>query len=56
MCCNRTNEQGPLLHPACRPIYLPVDDPYYSRFNRHCNNFVRNAVGPKNSCNLGSCN
>ncbi|KAH9416217.1 hypothetical protein DERP_000716 [Dermatophagoides pteronyssinus] len=53
LCCNRTNEQGPLLHPACRPIYLPVDDPYYSRFNRHCNNFVRNAVGPKNSCNLG---
>ncbi|KAH7636467.1 peroxinectin-like protein 6 [Dermatophagoides farinae] len=53
LCCNRTNAQGPLMHPACRPIFLPEEDPFYSRFDRHCSNFVRSAVGPKNSCNLG---
>lgn len=32
---------------------IPKNDPFYSRFNRRCNNFVRNAVGIKNDCTLG---
>lgn len=35
------------------PIKIPRNDPFYSRFNRRCNNFVRNAVGIKNDCTLG---
>ena len=42
-----------MFHPARRPIIIPRRDPFYGRFNRRCNNFVRNAVGPKNNCNLG---
>ncbi|KPM07265.1 peroxinectin-like protein 6 [Sarcoptes scabiei] len=53
LCCNRTNALGPLIHPACRPIYIESNDPFYSRFNRRCNNFVRNAIGPKNNCEIG---
>ncbi|KAI2802942.1 hypothetical protein BLOT_007065 [Blomia tropicalis] len=53
MCCNRTHLEDPVYHPACRPIIIPRRDPFYQRFNRRCNNFVRNAVGPKNNCNLG---
>ncbi|XP_017488317.1 PREDICTED: chorion peroxidase-like, partial [Rhagoletis zephyria] len=53
LCCNRTHLEDPVFHPACRPIIIPRRDPFYSRFNRRCNNFVRNAVGMKNNCNLG---
>lgn len=53
LCCNRTHLEDPVFHPACRPIIIPRRDPFYGKFNRRCNNFVRNAVGPKNNCNLG---
>jgi peroxidase len=53
ICCNRTTRTSRVSHPACKPIIIPRDDPFYSRFNQRCNNFVRNAAGPRYNCNLG---
>jgi peroxidase len=40
-------------HPACTPIDIPANDPFYSEFNRTCMNFVRNAASPTYGCVLG---
>ena len=41
-------------HPACAPIMIPTEDPFYSQFNRKCLNFVRNAASPTHGCVLGA--
>lgn len=43
-CCNQTHPNQPVFHPACRPIIIPDNDPFYLRHKRFCNNFVRNAA------------
>lgn len=53
-CCNREFEQNPkLLHPACLPIDVPVDDPFYSKFGSTCMSFVRSAPAPSTMCTIG---
>ncbi|XP_054158548.1 peroxidase-like [Oppia nitens] len=53
-CCNEdATRQVRIKHPACKPIIIPRNDPFYSRHKHFCNNFVRNAAGPKYDCNLG---
>uniref|UniRef100_A0A1W7R9Z5 Peroxidase n=1 Tax=Hadrurus spadix TaxID=141984 RepID=A0A1W7R9Z5_9SCOR len=46
-CCPIQNS----THPQCLPIVLREDDPFYSRFNQNCINFVRSAMCP--NCILG---
>ena len=41
-------------HPACWPIDIPIDDPFYSLFGRRCLEFVRSATGMKDQCKLGT--
>ena len=41
-------------HPACWPIDIPIDDPFYSLFGRRCLEFVRSATGLKDQCKLGT--
>ncbi|CAG2177489.1 unnamed protein product, partial [Oppiella nova] len=53
-CCHEEARRATKIrHPACKPILIPRDDPFYSQHNHFCNNFVRNAAGPKYDCNLG---
>ncbi|CAG2109200.1 unnamed protein product, partial [Medioppia subpectinata] len=53
-CCNEEARRATKIrHPACKPIIIPRDDPFYAQHNHFCNNFVRNAAGPKYDCNLG---
>ncbi|KAK3609599.1 hypothetical protein CHS0354_038598 [Potamilus streckersoni] len=49
-CCgnNRPSSEDP-----CFAIQIPTDDPYYSKFNRTCMNFVRALPTPKLDCRLG---
>lgn len=51
-------------HPNCLPIEIPSNDPFYSKHNQRCMNFVRAppalsrdcALGPRTSMNLLSSN
>ena len=55
-CCNERAREEELMHPACRPIEVPEDDPFYSQFGRRapkCLNFVRNSPSPRPGCTLG---
>jgi peroxidase len=38
-------------HPQCYPILVPMDDPFYSKWEENCLNFVRTAMCPQ--CKLG---
>ncbi len=38
-------------HPQCYPILVPIDDPFYAKWDENCLNFVRTAMCPK--CRLG---
>jgi peroxidase len=40
-------------HPACFPVEVPQDDPFYSKFRLSCLNLVRTATGLKDFCRLG---
>ncbi|XP_037796086.1 peroxidase-like [Penaeus monodon] len=48
-CCLEGNSA--LLHPECAAIPIPADDPFYSKFNQTCMDFVRSAPAPR--CLLG---
>lgn len=41
-------------HPACWPIDIPPNDPFYSLFRQRCLEFARSATGLKEQCKLGS--
>lgn len=41
-------------HPACLPIDIPKDDPFFSLFRRQCLEFVRTATALKDNCRLGA--
>ncbi|KAK4036552.1 hypothetical protein OUZ56_028603 [Daphnia magna] len=49
-CCDKAPGQR---HPACWPIEIPNDDPFYSNFGRRCMEFVRSATGLSENCKLG---
>jgi len=42
-----------VLHPECFPIDIPSNDPFFSKFNQRCMNFVRSLPGPQQSCTFG---
>ncbi|XP_030559078.1 chorion peroxidase [Drosophila novamexicana] len=43
-CCARSTMQQ--QHPACYPVHILADDPYYKQYNLTCMNFVRSAPAP----------
>lgn len=47
-CCD-----GATPHPNCLPIEIPQNDPFYSKFNQRCMNFVRTQAGLRYNCRLG---
>lgn len=49
-CCDKAPADR---HPACWPIEIPSDDPFYSNFGRRCMEFVRSATGLSENCKLG---
>lgn len=40
-------------HFACMPIFIDQDDEFYRRFHQRCMNFVRLAIAPDHTCQLG---
>lgn len=36
--------------PACFPIEIPEDDPFYSKFGQRCMNFMRTTTETDNGC------
>ena len=44
-CCDSSIVHQPesLMHPECFPIHISQNDPFYSKFNVTCMNFVRSA-------------
>ncbi|XP_064085733.1 peroxidase-like isoform X2 [Macrobrachium nipponense] len=54
-CCNEQSRviDASFRHPSCFPIEIPIDDPFYSKFNRRCMNFVRSMFAPRGQCNFG---
>ncbi|KAF0302265.1 Chorion peroxidase [Amphibalanus amphitrite] len=38
------------LHPACIPIRIPSDDPFYSKFGQRCMSVVRSLLAPDPLC------
>jgi peroxidase len=53
-CCGPEFDADPsLLHPACFPIPVPSDDPFYTKESRTCMSFVRSAAAPRINCAFG---
>ncbi|KAJ6633147.1 Peroxidase [Pseudolycoriella hygida] len=55
-CCSqyytrRLSEE--ISHPACKPIDIPVNDPFYSQFKANCLNFVSSQTTFSNDCKVG---
>ena len=42
-----------IRHPACLPIVIPKDDPFFSKLGRRCMNFVRTTPAPRLDCKFG---
>lgn len=53
-CCGPEFDANPeLIHPACMPIKVAKEDPFYGKFGRDCISFVRSAAAPRQGCALG---
>lgn len=53
-CCGVEFQRNPnLLHPACFPIDIPPNDPFYSREGKTCMSFVRSAAAVRPGCEFG---
>ncbi|KAG4071508.1 hypothetical protein HA402_011662 [Bradysia odoriphaga] len=55
-CCSQyyTRRQSEeISHPACKPMDIPFNDPFYSQFNANCLNFVSSQVTFPNDCKVG---
>lgn len=55
-CCSqyytrRLSEE--ISHPACKPMDIPVNDPFYSQFSANCMNFVSSQITFPNDCKVG---
>ncbi|KAK2721110.1 hypothetical protein QYM36_003402 [Artemia franciscana] len=48
VCCGHGRK-----HPACFPIEIPYDDPFYSKFGKTCHEFARSTASLKYQCKLG---
>ena len=55
MCCTNDGNfiDRALQHPACFPISIPADDPFYAKFGRKCMNFVRSMPSQNAGCTFG---
>ncbi|GFY44882.1 chorion peroxidase, partial [Trichonephila inaurata madagascariensis] len=54
VCCHPDIQKNPrLLHPACMPIHIPDNDPYFRLFDRTCMHFVRSVAAPRSDCTFG---
>ncbi|XP_069947342.1 peroxidase isoform X1 [Cherax quadricarinatus] len=56
-CCSNNDRDfvdSAFRHPACFPIEVPANDPFFGGTGRRCMNFVRSLLAPRNTpCNLG---
>ncbi|XP_042857144.1 peroxidase-like [Penaeus japonicus] len=50
-CCPDAQGEAPNHHPECAAIDIPEDDPFYSKFEQTCMEFVRSAPAPR--CKFG---
>jgi len=55
-CCSqyyarRLSEE--ISHPACKPVDIPSNDPFYSQYNANCMNFVRSQITFASDCKVG---
>ncbi|KAF8782735.1 Chorion peroxidase like protein [Argiope bruennichi] len=54
LCCHPEIQKNPrLLHPACMPIHILDDDPYFHKFGRSCMHFLRSIAAPRSDCTFG---
>ncbi|XP_037050683.1 peroxidase-like [Bradysia coprophila] len=56
-CCRNPNAGNigmsrEISNPACLPLVYPVNDPFYSRYNVTCGNFVRGATLIPSDCRM----
>lgn len=55
MCCRQ--DGGFLapryIHPACMPISVPKNDPFYSKHRQLCMNYVRSLMAMRPDCHFG---
>jgi len=55
MCCRQ--DGGFLapryIHPACMPISVPQNDPFYSKYRQLCMNYVRSLIAMRPDCRFG---
>lgn len=54
-CCSADYTQhlsNTLLNHECAPISIPSNDPFYSKYNMTCMEFVRSMVTVPNKCQL----
>nr|XP_045591913.1 peroxidase-like [Procambarus clarkii] len=56
-CCGESGRHlvdAAVRHPACFPIEIPADDPFFGGTGRRCMNFVRSLLAPRaDPCTLG---
>ena len=46
-------EDALVRHPACFPIDIPSNDPFFKKHDQRCMNFVRSMPGPGQDCTFG---
>lgn len=54
-CCRKSNSIGmgkEISNPACFPIVIPADDPFYHQYNLTCLNYVRSSTTVPASCRI----
>ncbi|CAL1265686.1 unnamed protein product [Larinioides sclopetarius] len=54
LCCHpEIQKNARLLHPACMPIHILDDDPYFRKYRRSCMHFLRSIAAPRPDCTFG---
>ncbi|XP_035217654.1 chorion peroxidase-like [Stegodyphus dumicola] len=54
ICCHPEIQKNPrLLHPACMPIHIPDNDPFFRQFGITCMHFLRSVAAPRADCTFG---
>lgn len=41
------------IHPACMPVSIPTNDPFYSKYRQRCMNYVRSVNAMRPDCHFG---